>query len=387
LAGEPVAGDGEGDGEDGAAAGRRPVGAGARRGGGSVKRAARTRTADRPKAASPKPRARRSGGEPPSLLRQLARIEQDGGDGILVFAEGETLAVTSLGKEFFPGDGYTKGDMMRYYARVAPLLLPAIDGRPLALKRYPNGIGGPSFFQHDPGEGLPDVVRTEQVPTEDGTELRLVGGDLATLLYTVQLGTVAVNAWHSRVGSLDSPDYAVLDLDPGAGVPFRRVMEVAAVVRAELERVRLHAVAKTSGATGLHVLVPLARRATYEAAAALAEEVATRVTAARPDVATVERAIGARPPGSVYVDHMQNARGKTLASVCSVRARPGATASAPIAWAQLGAGGGRVDPRAFTIATVPRRLARLRDLWERLASEGNTAAALRAALRPASRRR
>jgi bifunctional non-homologous end joining protein LigD len=359
LAGEPVAGDGEGDGEDGAAGGRRPVGAGARRGG-SEKRAARTRTADRPKAAPAKPRARRSGGEPPSLLRQLARIEQDGGDGILVFAEGETLAVTSLGKEFFPGDGYTKGDMMRYYARVAPLLLPAIDGRPLALKRYPNGIGGPSFFQHDPGEGVPDVVRTEQVPTEDGTELRLVGGDLATLLYTVQLGTVAVNAWHSRVGSLDSPDYAVLDLDPGAGVPFRRVMEVAAVVRAELERVRLHAVAKTSGATGLHVLVPLARRTTYEAAAALAEEVATRVTAARPDVATVERAIGARPPGSVYVDHMQNARGKTLASLWSVRARPGAPVSAPLSWRQVGPS---LDPKRWTVATVPRQLARLAARW------------------------
>jgi bifunctional non-homologous end joining protein LigD len=303
-----------------------------------------------------------------------------------VFAEGETLAITSLGKEFFPGDGYTKGDLMRYYTRVAPLLLPAIDGRPLALKRYPNGISGQSFFQHDPGENAPDVVRTEQVATEEGTELRLVGGELATLLYTVQLGTVAVNAWHSRVGSLDAPDYAVLDLDPPDDAPFGRVLQVAALVQEELEALRLRGVAKTSGATGLHILVPLPRRATYDAAATLAEEVATRVAAAHPDVATVERSIGARPPGSVYVDHLQNARGKTLAAVGSARARPGATVSAPVPWAGLRRTGARIDPRAFTIATVPRRLARLRDLWERLKVEGNTAAALRSAIREASRR-
>ena len=359
--------------------------AGSRRNGGSAKRATRAKAADRPKAGPEKPRSRRSGGEPPSLLRQLSRIEQDGGDGILVFAEGETLAVTSLGKEFFPGDGYTKGDLMRYYTRVAPLLLPAIDGRPLALKRYPNGIAGASFFQHDPGESAPEVVRTEQVPTEEGMELRLVGGELPTLLYTVQLGTVAVNAWHSRVGSLDVPDYAVLDLDPGSDVPFGRVMEVASLVAAELERMRLRAVAKTSGATGLHILIPLARRSDYDVAATLAEEVATRVVAARPDVATVERAIGARAPGTVYVDHMQNARGKTLATVCSARAHPGATVSTPIPWAQV-ARGRRVDPRAFTIATVPRRLTRLRGLWEQIQVEGNSGAALRAATRAAVRR-
>jgi bifunctional non-homologous end joining protein LigD len=202
----------------------------------------------------------------------------------------------------------------------------------------------------------------------------------------VQLGTIAVNAWHSRVGSLDAPDYAVLDLDPPDDAPFGRVLQVAALVQAELEALGLRGVAKTSGATGLHLLVPLPRRATYDAAATLAEEVATRVATARPDIATVERSIGARPPGSVYVDHLQNARGKTLAAVCSARARPGATVSAPVPWAGLRRPGARIDPRAFTIATVPRRLARLRDLWEPLVSEGNTGAALRSAIREASRR-
>ena len=323
-------------------------------------------------------KSRRSGGEPPSLLRQLTRIEQDGGDGILVFGEGETLAVTSLDKEFFPADGYTKGDLMRYYVRVAPVLLAAIDGRPLTLKRYPNGIEGGSFYQHSAGDNLPEVVRVEQVMTEEGKQLRFVGGDLATLLYTVQLGTVAVNAWHSRVGSLDAPDYAILDLDPGDDVPFGRVIEVAGLVKEELDRLGLRGVAKTSGSTGLHVLVPLPRRATYETAAEIAEEVATRIAVAHPAIATVERGIDRRPPGSVYVDHLQNARGKTLAAVLSVRARPGATVSTPVAWPQVTRA---LDPQKLTIATVPRRLARLRDTWEGGMAEGHPAAAVRAAVR------
>jgi bifunctional non-homologous end joining protein LigD len=323
-------------------------------------------------------RSQRGGGEPPSLLRQLTRIERDGGDGILVFGEGETLAVTSLDKEFFPADGYTKGDVMRYYTRVAPVLLPAIDGRPLTLKRYPNGIDGGSFFQHDAGDSPPEVVRVEQVMTEEGKQPRFVGGDLATLLYTVQLGTIAVNAWHSRVGSLDSPDYAVLDLDPGDDVPFRRVLDVALLVKGELDRLGLRGVAKTSGASGLHVLVPLPRRSSYDTSAEIAAEVATRVASANPEVATVERSIDRRPPGSVYVDHLQNARGKTLAAVFSVRARPGATVSTPVAWPQVTRA---LDPQTLTITAVPRRLTRLRELWERGMAEGNPAAAVRAAVR------
>jgi len=315
-------------------------------------------------------------------LRQLTRIEHDGGDGILVFGEGETLAVTSLDKEFFPADGYTKGDLMRYYVRVAPVLLPAIDGRPLTLKRYPNGIEGPSFFQHDPGDAPPEVVRVEQVMTEEGQQARLVGGDLATLLYTVQLGTVAVNAWQSRVGSLDAPDYAVLDLDPGEGAPFTRVVEVALLVKAELEALRLRAAAKTSGSTGLHILVPLPRRSTYDTAAALAAEVATRVVRARPDVATVERSIGARPPRSVYVDHLQNARGKTLAALLSVRARHGATVSMPVPWSRVAR---PLDPRAFTLATAPRRLTKSGQEWETVMRAGNAPAVVRAATGAARR--
>jgi bifunctional non-homologous end joining protein LigD len=312
---------------------------------------------------------------PAPIVTQLSRLEREGGSGILVFDGGATLAVTSLDKPFWPAEGLTKGDLMRFYARVAPAILPAIDGRPLAMKRYPNGIEGHSFFQHSPGDNPPDVVRVEMVETEDeGEQPRLVGGDLPTLLYTVQLGTVAVNAWHSRVGTLDWPDYTVIDLDPGPRVPFRRVIQVAGWVREELTALGLHAAVKTSGSKGLHVVVPLPPRTTYDTAAALAERVAGQVAGAHPKEATVERAVGGRPRGSVYVDHLQNARGKTLASVFSARARPGATVSTPVSWRQLASTS--FDPDAFTIETVPRRVARVRHLWEDVLAEGNDARAV-----------
>ena len=304
------------------------------------------------------PRVRRA----PDVVAQLTRIERDGGDGILRLDGDRTLAVSSLHKPFFGKDGPTKGGLMRYYARIAPALLPAIDGRPLALKRYPDGIAGASFFQHDPGDRVPDGVRTALVRTEhDREETRLVGGDLATLLYTVQLGTIAVNAWHSRVESIDFPDYAVLDLDPGPRVPFRKVVEVARLVHRELAALALSGAPKTSGSRGLHILVPLPEGTGYDVSAELAERVARRVVEADPTLATVERALGARPRGTVYVDHMQNAHGKTLASVFSVRAKPGAPVSTPLSWRQVAPA---LDPARFSTTTVPRERARLHARWE-----------------------
>jgi bifunctional non-homologous end joining protein LigD len=307
--------------------------------------------------------ARATGRERDALrvAEQLRQIERDGGDGILCLAEGQTLAVSNLAKVYFPESAVTKGAVMRYYARMAPAILPALAGRPLALRRFPGGIEGESFFQHDPGEHVPDAVRTHPVRVEGGgEERRLIGGDLATLLYTVQLGAIAVNAWHSRLGTIDTPDYAVLDLDPGPGVPFAAVVEVAQLARAELARHEIVAAAKTSGSRGLHLLVPLPPNTSYDAAARLAEEVASAVADARPDVATVERALAKRPAGTVYVDHMQNAHGKTLASVYSVRARPGAPVSAPLSWRQVMP---TLDPARWTVATVPRQRRALAARW------------------------
>ena len=327
-----------------------------------------------PRPSGPPP-SRRAPARTPAVLRQLAAIEQDGGDGALRFADGATLAVTSLDKPFFPAVGLTKGGLMRYYVRVAPALLPAIDGRPLALKRHPDGVDGAAFFQHDPGRAPPAATRVAEVPVEHGgAEPRYVGGSLATLLQTVQLGAIAVNAWHSRVGALDHPDYCVLDLDPMPEAPFARVAAVAGWVHAALAEAGLHAALKTSGSRGVHIVLPLPRGTSYDESAALAEAVASRVAAAHPDAATVERALASRAPGQVYVDHLQNAHGKTLASVFSVRARAAAPVSTPLSWRQLAGAG--FDPGAFTAATVPGRLSRLAARWRLGLERPNPAAAI-----------
>ena len=296
-----------------------------------------------------------------SVIAQLRRIERDAGHGIVVLGSGQTLAVSNLDKPYFPREGITKGALMRYYARVSPALLPIIADRPLTMERHPEGVGGPRFFQHDPGEKVPDSVRVETLLDEDGgEERRLVGGELATLLYLVQLGTITLNAWHSRVDTPDNPDWSVLDLDPGPAVPFTRVVQVAQAVHEEASRRGLAAAAKTSGSRGLHLLVPMAEGATYDDSAALAESIAAAVVRRHPRLATVQRALDDRPKGTVYVDHMQNARGKTLASLWSVRARPGAPVSAPLTWRQVGPS---LDPKRWTLETVPRQLSRLAARW------------------------
>ena len=348
-------------------------------GGGRARSAAKASSA--PRAARPR---RTTGPEAPlpGILEQLASIERDGGDGILVFEPGVTLPVSSLDRPVWKRDRVTKGALMRYYAGIAPALLPAIKDRPLVLERYPTGVAGAAFYQHDPGVHAPPAVRIADVMTEAGAVPRFIGGDIVTLLYTIQLGAISVDAWHSRVQAPDTPDWAVIDLDPGPRVPFARVCKVALHVGEALDALGLRCALKTSGSRGIHLVVPLPARATYETAAALAEDVAARVAAAHPALATVERAVTARPRGTVYVDHMQNARGQTLASVFSARARPGAPVSTPLTWAEVEAG---VDPRAFTVLTVPAMLAPLRRAWEAPLRAGNPGAAVRAAIRDGRR--
>jgi bifunctional non-homologous end joining protein LigD len=291
----------------------------------------------------------------------LAEIEAGGGDGVVRPGRGARLSVTNLGKVFFPGPGYTKGDVLRYYADMAELILPAMKDRPLVLKRYPNGIGGQSFYQQTPAEDVPKGVRVETVSGEEGeVQRRLVGGELATLLYTVQLGAISYDPWHSRVGRLNYPDYAIVDLDPGPDVPFQRVVEVARRVREAMDELGLSGALKTSGASGLHISLPLPARTPAEAATLVAQIVATRVAQRHPAIATVERMTRNRPAGTVYVDYLQNIVGKTIAGVYAVRAREGATVSTPLRWEELKDG---LDPMAFTIRTVPERVARTGDLW------------------------
>ncbi len=311
-----------------------------------------------------------------TVVEQLARLEAEGGDGTVRLGPRTTLDVTNLDKVYFPDDGVTKGDVMRYYATVAPYVLPVIADRPLVLRRYPNGIDGKAFFQHR-AEHVPPGVRTEPVDADgDGQSVPfLVGGDLATVLYGVQLGAVSVDPWHARVGALDTADYTVLDLDPGPKAPFARVVAVARWIRAELDALGLHAAIKTSGSRGLHIALPLPPGTAADTALRVAEALATRVAAAHPKEATVERSVRARAPGAVYVDYLQNIPGKTVAGAYAVRARAGAKVSTPLAWEELD---DALDPAAFTLRTVPARLERVGDLWRAAMRKPNPVRAIRA---------
>jgi bifunctional non-homologous end joining protein LigD len=312
-----------------------------------------------------------------SVEQQLAAIEHDGGDGNVQLKRGVSLHVSSLGKVYFPDDGYTKGDLMRYYARVAPQILPVMADRPLVLKRTPEGIKGEVFFQQKPPEHVPPVIRVGTVVNDDGVSAqRIVGGDLATLLYTVQIGCVSVDPWESRIDSLDAMDYTILDLDPGPRATFDRVVAVARWAKEELDALGLRAALKTSGSRGLHIVIPLPLRTPYEAGLLLAQLVATRIADAHPRDATVERSVKARPPAAVYVDYLQNVKGKSVAAAYCVRAKPGAMVSTPLQWKELNAS---LDPRELTIETVPARIVKLGDIWSSALKTRNTGAAIRAA--------
>ncbi|MEO8564186.1 MAG: non-homologous end-joining DNA ligase [bacterium] len=292
---------------------------------------------------------------------QLQALESGAGDGEITFGRGASLHVSSLSKPFFPEAGITKGGLMRYYTRVAPFLLPEIEGRALVLKRYPNGVDGPVFFQQNAGEHVPDGVRVATLDTVDmGAKPRIIGGDLLTLLYTVQLGAIEVHPWLSRVSDVDAPDRCLIDLDPGDDVAFDTVTVLAREVKRLVEAHGLNAALKTSGASGIHIVLPLPPRTTYETSAALAMRLANAIVAEHPEVATVERSMKARPKGTIYVDALQNARGKSMAAPYSVRPRASASVSAPISARELTS---RLRIDAFTVRTMPTRLSRAGDLW------------------------
>ena len=273
----------------------------------------------------------------------------------------EKLDVTNLGKIFFPVPKITKGRLMEYYAEVAPFLLPALADRPLVLKRYPNGIKQDAFYQQKAPDKVPAGIRVEPVADEGiTTQRRLIGGDLSTLLYVIQLGAISTDPWHSRVQSITDADYSIVDLDPGPKATFRRVVDVARWVHEELDELGLHGVPKTSGASGIHIVLPLPGGASYEISRTLAELVARRVNEKHPKETTVHRWVKSRPPAAVYVDYLQNIRGKTVASVYSARAETHASVSTPLAWNELV---NDLDPRDFTVATLPQRLKSVGDLW------------------------
>jgi bifunctional non-homologous end joining protein LigD len=269
------------------------------------------------------------------------------------------VEITHPEKVVYPDDGITKADVAAYYRAVAPRLLPFLKDRPVTLERLPDGLGKgkPHFWQKNTPASYPSWVPRAELETERGKPVAYVlVNDLPTLLYLVNQGALTFHPWLSRVGSLDRPDFVLFDLDPGAA-PFADAVTVARRLRDELEGEGREAVVKTSGKTGLHVLVPWRGRGGYDEARAWALGVARRVTEALPENATAEIR-KAKRGGRVYIDVMQNARGHHAVPPYVLRAVPGATVSTPLRWAELKPD---LDPGRFTLRTVPARLARLKD--------------------------
>jgi bifunctional non-homologous end joining protein LigD len=279
---------------------------------------------------------------------------------VLSLPGGETLKVTNLQKPFWPKLKLTKGDLMRYYARVAPLILPAVDDRPLVMKRFPNGVGGPPFYQHRAPD-VPPGVRTEVVGALEERP-QIVGGSLIALLYMTQLAAISQDPWFSRVAHPEFADYAAFDLDPPDGVPFARVLDVARWIRDELDALGAHGVAKTSGSDGLHIYMPLPPGTPYEAGMLYCQIVAALVEQKHPKIATTERSVKARGK-RIYIDCLQNILGKTLATAYSARASDYAGVSTPVTWQEIDEGFERQD---FTIQTAPARFEKTGDLWAKL---------------------
>jgi bifunctional non-homologous end joining protein LigD len=297
-----------------------------------------------------------------ALIEHLHELERAKRDGVLALPDGGRVSVSNLHKVFWPEAKLTKGDLLRYYVEIAPVILPVVADRPLVMKRLPNGIHGKAFYQQRAPDEVPAGVRVETVSTDAEVPSRLVGGSLVTLLYMAQLAAISQDPWFSRVQSPGDADFCAIDLDPPPGVPFERVLDVARWVRDELDAIGAIGAPKTSGADGLHVYVPLPPGTPYEAGLIFCQIVATVVAQKHPKIATVERNVRARGD-RIYVDYLQNIGGKTLACAYSARASDYAGVSTPLTWTEVDAGVRRED---FTIRTVPGRVRQVGDLWRTL---------------------
>ena len=268
----------------------------------------------------------------------------------------KTVEFTNVDKVMFPDAGYTKGDLLKYYLRVAPKLLPHLKDRPATLERLPDGVrdGAPRFWQKNTPGYYPKWIKRINLPTEDGKPVHYaLVNDERTLAYLVNQGAITFHTWLSRVQDLDRPDLVVFDLDPSRAT-FADVIEIARTLHKLLDAWKVKSIPKTSGKSGLHVQVPWRRKGGYDAALAWAQGIAAELVAELPDIATTERSKDARGK-RVYVDVMQNVRGRHVVPAYVVRATPLATVSTPLEWREVN---GRLNPRKFDIETVPKRLAK-----------------------------
>ena len=325
------------------------------------------------------------GGGPAPAARRRVRVPRSGA-AVSLRAGRRTVTLTNLGKPFWPELNLVKGDLLQYYADVAPVLVPHLAGRAMVMKRYPDGAAGDFFFMKRAPSPRPAWIRICRIGHRSGNVIDFpIVDDLPSLLWLVNLGCIDLNPWYSRCDDTDRPDFLHFDLDPGPGAPFPRVLEAASILRETLEELEMPAYAKTSGSRGLHVYVPTERGPLQKEVWTVAKVIAFDLATRHPRTVTAEYRIARRPRGRVLVDYNQNAWGRTLASVYSVRPRPEAPVSMPVSWAEVERGF-RIED--FHLRNAPARVRELGDLWKGvLGSERYDLAPLVQTLRPPRRRR
>jgi bifunctional non-homologous end joining protein LigD len=275
-----------------------------------------------------------------------------------------SVTLTHLEKIFWPEAGFTKRDLLQYYADVAPALLPHLADRAMVMKRYPNGIHGKWFFMKRTPPSRPEWIETCAIAHKAAGVIDFpMVQDLASLLWVVNLGCIDLNQWYARCDDTDRPDYLHFDLDPGPAVPFSRVRETALVVREALEALGMTPLVKTSGSSGMHLYVPIVRGPVQKEVWRVAKRLAKELERRHPALITAEYRIADRPRGMVLVDYNQNAWGRTLASIYSVRPTKAATVSTPVTWREVERG---IEVEDFRIDNVPGRVRKLGDLWKPL---------------------
>ena len=277
--------------------------------------------------------------------------------------DGHRLKLTNLNKVFYPGEGITKRDVINYYDAVAPLILPHLRDRPLSLKRYPNGIHSQFFFQKNAEDKFADWVRLEPIYSEHNQDKihYVICNDRATLVYLANLACIDQNPWMSRIGSLDHPDFALIDLDPTEGCPYTQIVEAALLVKNTLDSLGLAGYPKTTGGDGMHIYVPLEPIYTYEQVRSFAELISILVINQKPELFTTPRAVASRKKGKVYFDYLQISSSKTIAAPYVLRAYPGGPVSTPLDWSEVKPG---LEPGQFNIHNALERFERVGDLFE-----------------------
>src|SRR6266542_3914309 len=277
---------------------------------------------------------------------------------------GKEVRLTNLDKLFWPAEQITKGDLIQYYVDVAPVLLPHIRDRAMVMKRYPHGAGGGFFFMKRAPVPRPEWIRTCTIEHESGNIIDFpVIDNVPSLMWVINLGCIDLNQWYATCDDVDRPDYVHFDLDPGEGTTWERVLECGRIVRDALDALDMPPLVKTTGSKGLHVYVPIVRGPIQKDVWTFAKALAVELASRHPELMTSEYRVAKRPRGRVLVDYNQNAWGRTLASIYSVRPRPRAPVSTPVTWKEIDKG---IRIEDFRIDTVRARIAKTADLWKPL---------------------